>query len=149
MKTCYVPDSDDDRPSWFENFQPRQFVFGLYCLIAVGVLAGIGVLYCTVFVRTAGFEWAGWLWNVGVPTVAKAVHADPWLLLAFMIAGLFAWSFPWEHVFSGPGNGNAPDNLRRGRRITGSNDANLRAYQELLRRRTAKHPRRNRGRSRR
>jgi hypothetical protein len=116
----------------------RRAIFSLYfVLVILGfVVAGVWVAGQMLYLQ--GFPQVRWLWNVGLPHSAQAMHADPWLLLAFVIVAVFLWSFPWEELLARGNEPQKPATHRRGRDVAGSKEANERAYQELLKRRAAR-----------
>jgi hypothetical protein len=122
-----------------QNIQKaRRVVLRFYVTLAVGALAAVSVYFAGARLRDEGFPKLQWLWNDFIPQVAQAIHADPWLLAAFLIVAFFLWSLPWEDLFGEFKQAVKPSDHRRGRKISGSDDANLRAYRELLQRRNAK-----------
>jgi hypothetical protein len=124
----------------------RAWVFDLYLLIALAAVMIAGIYFVGTALHREGFPKVRWLWNEGLPAVAQSVHSDPWLLVAFLLTALFIWSFPWGDLTEGAKQSLNPWNHRRGRDVSGSKEANLRAYQELLRRRAAKQNNRQRSR---
>lgn len=65
--------------------------------IAASIIVTIALLIVTALVRLA-FIYAWGVITLGIPAIGQSVWADPWLILAFIVAALLAWSRPWENL---------------------------------------------------
>lgn len=106
----------------------RQFVFALFLLAFIAVVAAIVVFIATVIVR-GGISVLHAVAANGMPRVIAVLSADPWYVVALIIAVLFLWSYPWELENGGP---SSP--VRRGRQVANLSAARRRVPQPRVRR---------------
>lgn len=115
--------------------QYRDRVFNVYWTFFLVIFFGLATLIAGDIVRNTGFPWLFNLVTRVIPAIVVACILDPLLFIALIIGGLFIWSCPWGRLLGNGGQYYQPDNVIRGRRITGPQSADYRAYQQLLRHR--------------
>lgn len=69
----------------------RQGFVWFFTFLVLAAVVGI----ITALVRL-GFQFLWQFVITGIPAIGMAIWADPWLVLALVIAALLAWSRPWE-----------------------------------------------------
>jgi hypothetical protein len=74
---------------------PRDAVRKVFLGMFGFVLVAVFLLIVTALVRLA-FVFILGVFLLGIPAIGQIVRADPWVILALVIAALLAWSRPWE-----------------------------------------------------
>lgn len=112
----------------------RRVVLDVYSTIFAVFVFGAVSLLLAALIRRFIFPGFHYLIHDGTPELVDAVRKDWWLIPAFVFGALFLWAAMGGGETSQSNYGN-PDNVVRGRRVSGPDAANLRAYNDLLRRR--------------
>lgn len=115
--------------------QYRGRVFNVYWTFFLIIFFGWACLIAADIVRYEGFPWLFNLVTRVIPAIVIAYVRDPLLIVAFVIGALFIWSCPWRRLFGRRVQYYEPDNVIRGRRISGPQAADYEAYRQLIRHR--------------
>ena len=114
----------------------RRSIFNAYVMVFVAFVLLTVVIVATRIAYEGLSAFTLWLALIGIPQGTLYIVQHPFVLVVFVLVGLFFYCIPWDgllsNIFGSPSGSPRNSNHRRGRYVNSADGALSDAYQQLV-----------------